>query len=115
MGREIKREVGVCYYLIFSARNADKVTYGKRLESKFIQTDEFAVAAVKNSELLRTAKVPNFVIEKYKHHIFDKKNYSLRPTPSYLAVIYFVLDDVCFGTKKRLLFSSSHAHSQGGR
>lgn len=30
---------------------------GDRLETKLIQSDEFAVAAVKNPELLRTAKV----------------------------------------------------------
>ncbi|ODN04239.1 Transmembrane protein [Orchesella cincta] len=48
-----KETAALLHYL---SKNADKVNYGKRLETKFIQSDEFAVAAVKNPELLRTAK-----------------------------------------------------------
>lgn len=44
-------------FLGIAAKNADKVNFGKRLETKFIQSNEFAVACVKNPELLRTAKV----------------------------------------------------------
>lgn len=56
-GHVIYVVIFIHYYCFVLAKNADKVTFGKRLDTKFIQTDEFAVAAVKTPELLRTAKV----------------------------------------------------------
>jgi hypothetical protein len=48
-------------FLSYLSKVPEDVKCGSRLESKLIQSDEFAVAAVKNPELLRSAKVCTFL------------------------------------------------------